>query len=438
MLTCRVGNNRIRERKRNSEIDGMTAEIAILNKEAIALAADSAMTAELGGGRKVFTSATKIFTLCKNRPVGVMVYNNAQFLGVPWETVIWEIGKQVPGDGFKSLDEYVRLFLSYFGEESYLFTGAQQKECFMEHIYYCCVMTKRIIDGRVAEELKRRRPLSERSIQILVSKIIKHELNDWIQIEKDQECSSIKKEMGARIMKYYRSSVEEVFNRVFQKIPMSKDTRKKIMEILKRFISFGHDEWRNAGVVIAGFGEQEAFPALRSFSFEGIFNGSLKYFERANTVIGKRVEASILAFAQGEMVSRFMEGVDPDYREAERKFMSGLSEKFPKAIVKNLRKYNRVQRRVLLERIENRCNEIFNEYRKGMEKEIKDKFVRPITEVVAILPKTELATLAEALVNLTSIKRKFSSGIETVAEPIDVLVISKSDGFVWMKKKRYD
>lgn len=38
----------------------MTAEIAIMNKEAIALAADSAVTMEQEMGRKTFTSANKL------------------------------------------------------------------------------------------------------------------------------------------------------------------------------------------------------------------------------------------------------------------------------------------------------------------------------------------------------------------------------------------
>ena len=41
----------------------------------------------------------------------------------------------------------------------------------------------------------------------------------------------------------------------------------------------------------------------------------------------------------------------------------------------------------------------------------------------------------EALVYVTSLKRKVSSASETVSEPIDVAVISKGDGFVWIKRK---
>lgn len=47
------------------------------------------------------------------------------------------------------------------------------------------------------------------------------------------------------------------------------------------------------------------------------------------------------------------------------------------------------------------------------------------------------AAMAESLVNLTSFKRKMSMDAETVAGPIDVAVISKGDGFIWIKRKHY-
>lgn len=45
--------------------------------------------------------------------------------------------------------------------------------------------------------------------------------------------------------------------------------------------------------------------------------------------------------------------------------------------------------------------------------------------------------MAESLVNLTSFKRRITAEMETVGGPIDVAVISKGDGFVWIKRKHY-
>lgn len=58
-------------------------------------------------------------------------------------------------------------------------------------------------------------------------------------------------------------------------------------------------------------------------------------------------------------------------------------------------------------------------------------------KVVSMLPKDELAAMAESLVNLTSLKRKFTMETETVAAPIDVAVISQGEGFIWIKRKHY-
>ena len=67
----------------------------------------------------------------------------------------------------------------------------------------------------------------------------------------------------------------------------------------------------------------------------------------------------------------------------------------------------------------------------------KRKFVAPIMNIVEHLPKEELAEMAEALVNLTALKRRVSLDLETVGGPIDVAVVSKGDGLIWTRRKHY-
>lgn len=50
----------------------MTAEIAIMNESAVALAADSAVTVQHGKGFKIFQT-NKLFHLCRSNPVAIMV-----------------------------------------------------------------------------------------------------------------------------------------------------------------------------------------------------------------------------------------------------------------------------------------------------------------------------------------------------------------------------
>jgi hypothetical protein len=67
----------------------------------------------------------------------------------------------------------------------------------------------------------------------------------------------------------------------------------------------------------------------------------------------------------------------------------------------------------------------------------KEELVDRLMEVITQLPKEEMAILAEAIVELTSLRRRMESQTETVGGPIDVAVISKGDGFIWIKRKHY-
>lgn len=53
------------------------------------------------------------------------------------------------------------------------------------------------------------------------------------------------------------------------------------------------------------------------------------------------------------------------------------------------------------------------------------------------MPKEEVANMSESLINITSLKRKASSDIETVGREIDVALITKGDGFIWIKRKHF-
>ena len=88
----------------------MTAEIAILNKAAVVLAADSAMT--LGGIEKVYPG-DKLFPLSRSEPVGVMIYGNAEFMGVPWETLIKMYRRKLGDESQPTVRDYMDDLLDF-------------------------------------------------------------------------------------------------------------------------------------------------------------------------------------------------------------------------------------------------------------------------------------------------------------------------------------
>ena len=72
-----------------------------------------------------------------------------------------------------------------------------------------------------------------------------------------------------------------------------------------------------------------------------------------------------------------------------------------------------------------------------LEAYIKSEQIAPVVDTVVSLPKNELAEMAETLVNLTSFRQRVSPDAETVGGPVDVAIISRGDGFIWIKRKHY-
>jgi hypothetical protein len=109
----------------------MTAEVAVLNRSAVALAADSAVTVEsVQNGRpieKVFNTANKLFTLSKYAPIGVMVYNTMSLGGVPWEVIIKHYRRDLGKTRHPRLELYCEDFLSFMRRNAILFPDKEQE-----------------------------------------------------------------------------------------------------------------------------------------------------------------------------------------------------------------------------------------------------------------------------------------------------------------------
>jgi len=168
-----------------------------------------------------------------------------------------------------------------------------------------------------------------------------------------------------------------------------------------------------------------------------MFLNKLRYKEFLYDEINFETGASIIPFAQKEMVDTFMEGVDPSYRRLEESYLREIFVEYTNLVANNMTKYNEREKTRLKKTLHDISNEIIDDYIEKLEEYRKKKYINPITSVVSMLPKDELAAMAEALVNLTSFKRKVSLETETVGGPIDVTVISKGDGFIWIKRKHY-
>lgn len=99
----------------------MTTEIAIMNSSAVVLAADSAVTIRVNGGKITYHGVDKIMGVVHQKPIAVMVNGQSDFWGVPWEVIIrcfrdgsHPASKQSEPRNRNSLQAYCLDFMDYF------------------------------------------------------------------------------------------------------------------------------------------------------------------------------------------------------------------------------------------------------------------------------------------------------------------------------------
>lgn len=415
----------------------MTAEVAIMNKEAVALAADSAVTVRQAGGQKIFTSANKIFSLSKYHPVGLMVYGSASFMGVPWETVVKLFRLKLGKKKFAALSEYTSAFRKFLVRGD-IFTKSEQEDHFRRTIHSYFRHIREEIQGNVDAVLRNKGKVTTGEVNKITAKVIEDHRKRWIDAERIPRTKEIH---AKRLIEKRKKVINEIKKDIFEKLSISITSSKKLTEIAANlFLMFpvGIAHYNRSGVVVAGFGEKDIFPSLQSIIVEGVLDGLLKYKEDRSSVIDSRTRSIIMSFAQGEMVAAFMEGIDPDYEGEIRNFLTKVLTDYPKVVADTLKKLSTKEKKGLEAKLLKEGVEILKRYEQEFKEYRAENYSNPVVRVVSVLPKDELASMAESLVSLTSFKKRVSiKEEETVGGPIDVAVISRGDGFIWVKRKRY-
>jgi hypothetical protein len=279
--------------------------------------------------------------------------------------------------------------------------------------------------------------ITKQTTKKIVSDIIKGHYEEW---EKVDNIPSIPESFNKNVIEKYEKTISKEIKEVFEKLPISKvhsNQLKKIAGSLFSKFPEGIEKGGISGAVIAGFGEKDIFPSLESFHLEGIVYNKLKYKKHISQKIDFQTTASLIPFAQSEMVAIFMEGVDPSYRAVEESYLSKIFSEYAVIIVDNIKGYTVEEKKKLKGKLVGIGKEILKDLGKKLGGYIEKTYSSPVTTVISMLPKDELAAMAESLVNLTSFKRKVTMERETVGGPIDVAVISKGDGFIWIKRKHY-
>lgn len=403
----------------------MTVEVAVLNRAGVAIAADSAVTTGFPGREKIFATANKIFTLSKVDPVGVMINGHVEHFGCPWEIIIKEFRSRLRSDSFSTLREYVDAFLIFASDPRFLSAAGQQ-------------VTVVVATISAFGELARRLDSTDSKWNRAT---INRALTEMLQYANDrQPIAKLSFVTDRKFQQRYGDVVEEVLDSDdfddFISFRVPQGCRSLVKRVVCASLTRQMPTRFSTGLIFTGFGKDELFPKLYEVSVDGgIFDVVRSYDVKEHDA--EKDGSIVTAFAQDDAVTAFMNGVDDQYRL----FSTGMALHFLDRIVEEIldshTNYRADEKKVVRRLIEEHIRSAFEDYMKELSDFSESHFTNKITEVLRAAPKETLVELAESLVSITSLRQKVTGALETVGGPVDVAVISKGDGFIWIKRKHY-
>lgn len=417
----------------------MTAEIAVINRFAVMLAADSAVTIGSGGSAKIYQSADKLFELSGEHPVAVMIYDSASISGIPWELVIKDFRMKKGRLAAKRLFTWKDRFINFLSA-NYAPSPDVQEQIFLGKIEQVLLILfadfSKHVAGLFSEQLEEA-ATDERVEQInaylieLINKFVTKRLgNDRVD--------TFDEEFAGVVVSGLDTKIREMENEVFNDYPFRDEHRRALDKLYQEIILTKSSVGNRTGVVISGYGTDDMFPSLCHFVIDDFYKGKLKcYVVEEYDVDRNDKSGTVFAFAQPDVAEQFMYGIDPVVEASlvnyfERSF-SALRDVIKDRVVGLADDQ--------LEKIDFYFGDFFDfakdRYFDQQKPVMNSEYFSSMEGIVRSMPKQEMAHLAESLVNITTLKRRVSAQRETVGGPIDVAAISKHDGFVWIKRKHY-
>lgn len=411
----------------------MTAEVAVINSTGVALAADSAVTI---GSQKIYNSALKLFALSKTEPVGVMIYGNAALMNMPWETIIKIYRKELGPESFKTLPEYSSSFFSFLSSRSDFFPTEVQESWLAMNVrgYYELIFDSLI--EKVEKRIKETSKIDEATTEEFLKNIVDEHHSGLI---KRGFLDGLNKSFEDEVRKKYTDKIKSLREEVFNELPLSRAVVAKLNGIAAMLHSRDIFSQSTSGIVIAGFGTTDLYPSVETNEVEGVICGRIKKkrLDNKSTRILKGLECAVIPFAQDDMVASFMNGLNPSVHGFIISYLNEVFKRLPELFDRDSLIGDETAKNKALKQYGADIQSLLDNFLNQLGTHTQREHVQPIMQMVNALPKDELAAMAESLVNLTAFKRRMTRTLETVGGPIDVAVISKGDGLVWVKRKHY-
>ena len=401
----------------------LTSEVCIMNSVAAVLAADSATTVQYYGKegieQRYFKGANKIFQLSHKHPVGLMIYNSASLLNVPWEVTIKEFRRSLGEKSFNTIEGFAEEFFDFIQSNTRFFPEDVRRADFVRFCESTAVQKALLLRKKLADD-------SSQSVENLV--------NDYIASTKDCTDAPFEPSEISDLMQACITDLVDHLDEVLGilKLEISSETLREFADRIfhESLEKHGNDE-NYTGMIFAGFGDHSIFPEMVCFDRCEFWGTKFSARDKEENSVSHTQPAVINGFAQTSMVDTFVSGISFEAFAKMHNFMveemNAIGGAFSEACNGKSVSFD----------LEDEIRRRADSFRSKLFDYMRTDHDDPLRRVIGFLPVEEMAELAETLINLQSLKEKVTKPSETVGGPVDVAAITRSEGLVWIKRKHF-
>lgn len=406
----------------------MTSEVMMLNRDAVVLAADSAVTTGREPHPRYSKSANKIFDLTCHGNVGVTIYSAADLDYLPWEIALKQFRIAHKDDSqLPHLKDYVPALVSYLENNPSLFTTEILDKLLRQRIFAAVLFVLQSIAYKFADFVDIQKSPAERAsawdsgYTVLKSEYDSLPFYNNLDQSTHDEAVAVFPELLPLLTAYVTNVPAHAHAKPDQLAELA------ALCLVKNPTAFLKNY---TGVVFAGYGKDEIFPSFQHIWIYGHIGTKLLWVSYNDYAITHDNDAWIQPFAQSSMIDRFTDGFDSTVRQ----IVMDASKSAFDSLINDLKASGvAIDDAIAASSVQTRHTE-FND---AWQKANWEKNFHPLRRVLNSLSVPEMGHLAESLLVLEALRERVTSPSESVGGPIDVAVITKAEGLIWLKRKHF-
>ena len=427
----------------------MTSVVGILNKRGAAIAADSAVTRVRGkrghGEEKVTKNGNKMVRLSDVNPIAVMITGNAEFLRVPWDVIVRRYRQKNGMVRHATVESTVKDFFNYIAVTGVFWNDSACNRFLRdlsEMVFY-------EVTGRMGNEDERRDDGSLIRPAAFKKAFLRHLSSVARKYAKNGSCP----QFIHYSIEEFRAASADVMNRFFEEKDIASSTgfgencypkdvldaiRPAFEETLLSVLGSRLDLDSSATLVFVGYGEDQEYPSLiPAVVCEG-YASRVNYSVKPDDIIhiSDDKPVAICPFAQKDVIKSLLRGIHAEWSASVMDSLGSMTNVFFSD--------------VFVPSMEDGVpgSDFFDKIIEVETKDLQDNFVKEARRMLdrnqreweKALEKydlEEMAALADSLINLTGFHRVLTFSQEGVGGLVDIGVISKNEGFTWLRRKSW-